>query len=224
VFRLFWSRRLKHRWEALPGPIWFSATQIYKRQVERARNRSVFVEVGAWKGRSALFMAVEIANSGKKIEFYSVDHWLGSDETAHDGDEDVTAGRLYETFLANIEPVKNYVRPIRGHSVDVARQFPDGSLDFIYLDAGHTYLDLKADLEAWWPKLKANCDIAGDDWCFDDEKRNELGVQRAVKEFFSARGEAITVEPGQPNPEWLQWVVTKRVHGSEPQRLSFNSY
>jgi hypothetical protein len=29
----------------------------------------------------------------------------------------------------------------------------DEGLDFVYLDAGHSYGSVKADLEAWYPKL-----------------------------------------------------------------------
>jgi hypothetical protein len=194
---------MEHYWHRLPGPMWFSGTKIYKSQVEKAFDGAVFLEIGAWKGRSAAFMAVEIINSGKSIEFYTIDHWLGSNERAHHLDPDVMSGRLFDVFLKNIEPVQNHVRPLRGYSTDIAKTFPDRSLDFIYLDAGHTYEHVSADLAAWWPKLKPNGVIAGDDWCWGD------GVARAVTEFFEMQGLDIAIEPGCPNPEWLQWLVVK---------------
>jgi predicted O-methyltransferase YrrM len=196
---------MQHYWHLLPGPTWFSGTSIYRAQVERAHDGAVFVEIGAWKGRSAAFMAVEIINSGKRIDFYTVDHWLGSHEHAHDIDPDVKAGRLYDVFIENIGAVRNHVTPLRGNSTNVATQFLDRSVDFIYLDAGHTYDDVHADLTAWWPKLKAGGVMAGDDWCWAD------GVARAVAEFFSARGLEIGTQAGAPNPEWLQWMVANKV-------------
>jgi len=199
---------MQHYWHTLQGPMWFSATAIYRTQVKRAADGAVFVEVGAWKGRSAAFMAVEMVNSGKHIDFYTVDHWLGSDEAAHQDDPDVASGRLFEVFCANIEPVKHYVTPLRGCSTRVAARFPDRSLDFVYLDASHTYADVRADLTAWWPKLKDNRVMAGDDWCFEHEQGNR-GVARAVTEFFDAQGLDIAVEPGCPNPGWMQWLVLK---------------
>ena len=200
---------MEHYWHTLPGPVWFSATAIYRLQVDRAEPGAAFVEVGAWKGRSAAFMAVEIINSGKDIEFYVVDHWLGSNEPAHQRDSDAASGRLYEVFLRNIEPVKSHVIPVRGHSTETASHFADRSLDFIYLDAGHTYSDVLADLAAWWPKVKDDGVIAGDDWCFEDRAK-ERGVARAVTEFFAALRRKIVLEPGNPNPDWLQWIVAKR--------------
>jgi peptidoglycan/xylan/chitin deacetylase (PgdA/CDA1 family) len=193
---------IRHYWDELPGPMWFSAADIYARQVARAEAGSVFVELGAWKGRGTAFMGVEIANSGKAIRFFTVDHWRGGDDEGHALDEDVQAGRLYETFLANIAPVSEHVVAIRAETVEAAEQFEDGSVDFVFVDAGHSYEDARADLAAWWPKVKQGGVMAGDDWLED-------GVQRAASEFFGAEGLEVSVEPGSPNPEWSQWVVEK---------------
>ena len=38
------------------------------------------MEVGSFLGKSAVFMAVEIINSGKRIKFDCIDHWKGSEE------------------------------------------------------------------------------------------------------------------------------------------------
>lgn len=199
-----------HYWETLPGPQWFSGTRIYAEQIRRAKDGAVFVELGAWKGRSAAFMGVEIANSNKRIQFYSIDHWSGSaEEKDHRADVDFIQSRLFEVFQNNIKPVQDYVKIIRSDSSRAAQHFQDGEVDFLYLDANHTFDGVTADLEHWWPKVSIGGVIAGDDWCFVDEKTNELSVRKAVTEFFLRRGLAIFVEPGEPNPEWKQWIVTK---------------
>lgn len=169
---------MQHFYRAIQG--WFSFQGVYAEAVAAApKAGAIFVEVGAWKGKSAAFMGVEIANSGKAIDFYVVDHWKGSDEPAHHADPDVRTGRLYEVFLKNIKPVADFVRPLRTSSVEAAKTFDDGTLDLVLLDAGHTYEDVKADLEAWLPKLKAGGVLAGDDW-------NWTGVHSAVLERFDA--------------------------------------
>lgn len=200
---------MEHYWDKLPGPIWFSATLIYKQQVVRARHGAVFVEIGAWKGRSAAFMAVEIINSGKKIDFYTVDHWRGDDEPEYRSDHDVVTGHLFSVFQKNIEPVKTRVIPIRGGSTEISTRFADGSVDFIYIDAGHDYASVLADLKAWWPKLRSDGVMAGDDWCYVDAAKRR-SVARAVTEFFEVRDQSVAIRPGDPNPEWSQWVVEKR--------------
>lgn len=64
---------MDHYWRGLPGPVWFSGARIYQRYVAGVEGPSIAVELGAWKGRSTCFMGVEIANSGKPIDFYTVD-------------------------------------------------------------------------------------------------------------------------------------------------------
>jgi hypothetical protein len=199
---------MDHYWLDLPGPNWFSGADIYRRYVASVNGPSIAVELGAWKGRSTCFMGVEIANSGKPIRFFTVDHWLGSaDEESNTGDPDVQAGRLFEIFQQNIAPVAAQVQVIRSDTAAAADRFADGSVDFLYVDASHNYGGVLRDLIAWFPKVREGGLIAGDDWCFSE--RGELSVRNAVVDFFGA-GAALTIEPGsQPNPDYLQWSIVK---------------
>lgn len=173
---------IRHYFQSVPG--WFSFRGVYEDAVKEAKDGAVFVEVGSWKGKSASFMGVEIANSGKRIEFYAVDHWKGSDEPAHHADLDVRNGRLYEVFLRNIKPVADFVKPLRTDSVTASKHFEDASLDLVLLDAGHTYEDVAADIAAWLPKLKPGATLAGDDY-------NWTGVRKAIEEAFAGRIEVL---------------------------------
>ena len=83
---------------------------LYKKMVDRFDSGSHFVEVGAFLGRSAIFMAVEIINSGKNIKFDCVDHWEGSEE--HNDNDEVNLETLYEDFLENIKPVEGIINLI----------------------------------------------------------------------------------------------------------------
>ena len=135
---------------------WFDFENFYSFIVNifDEKKEGKFVEVGTWMGKSASHMAVEIANSQKNIKFYCVDTWEGSPE--HQNDEAVRTNTLYDVFLKNIEPVKEYIIPIRNTSEMASQQFEDESLDFIFIDAGHTYEDVKNDIRNWYPKLKEN--------------------------------------------------------------------
>ena len=57
-----------------------------------------------------------------------------------------------------------------------ASHFPDEFFDFVYIDASHFYKAVRADLQAWWPKLKPGGLFAGHDYIMDD-------VRMAVDEF-----------------------------------------
>lgn len=173
-------RKLRHFYKSVPG--WSLFVPLYAEAVKRAPQKgAVFVELGAWLGRSASFMGVEIANSGKAIAFHVVDHFNGSVEQIARDDPALKDGQLYDRFREYTRPVAKYMNVLRMSSLEAADLFADGSVDFILIDGSHEYEDVLADLRAWYPKLKPDGVIAGDDW------RRE-GVNRAVKEFFRGIG------------------------------------
>ena len=58
---------------------------------------------------------------------------------------------------------------VRKSSVEAAAQFEDASIDFVYLDARHTYDAVMEDLEAWWPKVRPGGIVAGEDYMDAEE-------------------------------------------------------
>ena len=123
---------------------------------------------------SSVYLAVEIINSNKNIKFDCVDLW-GTDPNRLYADRK----DLYNTFIKNIEPVKDIINPIISLSWEAASRYEDNSLDFVWLDAGHKYEDIKKDIVAWYPKVKVGGTIAGHDYT------TARGVQTAVNEYFN---------------------------------------
>ena len=162
------------------GEEWFSYPDLYKSMVKKFPSGSKFVEVGSWKGKSSAYMAVEIANSCKEIDFYCVDTWEGSIENK--GMEELS--RLYDIFLSNMKPVESYYTPLKMKSLDAVSRFGDHSLDFVFIDASHEYEDVKADIIAWLPKIKPGGVLAGHDYYIGDFDYYP-GVKQAVNEEFS---------------------------------------
>jgi cephalosporin hydroxylase len=169
---------------------YFTFPHLYSWMVKYYQNGAHFVEIGSWYGKSSVFMAVEIANSGKNIKFDCVDTWLGSAE--HANHENVRKGLVYDIFLRNIEPVKHIINPIRMTSLEAANLYADNSLDFVFIDADHSYEGVISDIKAWFPKVKVGGHIAGHDY-------NEIdwpGVVKAVDEFFTGKFIIISREEG----------------------------
>jgi len=67
----------------------------------------------------------------------------------------------------------------RAFSAEAARAVSSGSVDLIFVDAGHVYPMVMGDLKAWWPKVAAGGVVAGHDF------RYRVGdVRSAVVDFF----------------------------------------
>lgn len=101
---------------------------------------------------------------------------------------------------------------IRGHSTEIAAKFPSwfghGQPSFVYLDAGHDYPDIRADIAAWWPVVAEEGILAGHDY---DEKLLP-GVYRAVNEF--AERERLTIRTTHER-HCKSWYAYK----TEPRQL-----
>jgi len=74
-------------------------------------------------------------------------------------------GSVFAAFRKNVRDagVTRLVHPIVSTSVRASRRFDDGSLDFVFIDACHTYAAVKADISAWLPKVKPGGILAGHD-------------------------------------------------------------
>jgi len=142
------------------GEDWFTYPEVYQEMVKRFPSGSKFVEIGSWKGKSSAFMAVEIANSGKQIDFYCVDTFEGSVE--HQNNPELP--RLYNIFKDNMKPVEDYYQDMRMSSMEAVKKFQDESLDFVFIDGSHEYEDIKDDIKSWLPKVKKGGVLAGHDY------------------------------------------------------------
>ena len=178
----------RHFYKSIHG--WCDFEDIYKEQVEAASDGSHFVEVGTYQGQSAAYMAVEIANSKKKIQFDCVDKWKWCWSSIEKADEDddskkIKGGAIYNNFLLNTFPVRDYINPIKEWSADAALLYEDKSVDFVFIDARHTYDMVTLDIESWLPKVKDGSVLAGHDY-FDKFPE----VIQAVDDYF---GDSISV-------------------------------
>lgn len=79
---------------------------------------------------------------------------------------------------------------IRENSEQAAAFIVDASLDFVFLDADHTYDAVVRDIAAWFPKLKADGVFCGHD--YDHPQFPSWGVKKAVDEFCQRHGFELT--------------------------------
>jgi len=161
------------------GENWFTFPDVYKNFVNKLPNNGHIIEIGVWKGKSTAFLAVEIVNSGKSIRFDCIDTWLGSkNESYHQNDIHVKQHTLYDLFLNNIQPIKEYINPIRMDSLKASQLYSDESVDIIFIDACHDYDCVRQDILSWLPKVKRGGILSGHDYW----PNQWHGVKKAVDE------------------------------------------
>jgi SAM-dependent methyltransferase len=153
---------------------WFDYENIFKYVVRLFGDGANFLEVGCYKGKSTAYLATEIINSGKKQNITCVDIFENSKIVALGGEP-----YSLEEFQGNIKPVEKVIHPVVMESTVAALKYADETFDFIFLDAGHSYEEILADIRAWYPKLKFGGIIGGHDF-----SPMWIGIEKAVREFF----------------------------------------
>jgi hypothetical protein len=149
----------------------------------------VGVEIGTWKGD----FSARILGSAQPRRLYLVDPWRHRDESAYSdamyggelgGQEQMEAihQSVRDRFKAEIERGQVTIR--RSPSTEVAADFAEGELDWVYIDGDHTYEAVKADLEAYCRALKPGGLLTGDD--YGEAGWWDNGVTRAVDEFAAS--------------------------------------
>ena len=93
--------------------------------------------------------------------------------------------RAYPLAVETLSRYPN-VKIVRGKSVEVAKTVEDNYLDFVFIDADHSYEAVKEDLLAWVPKVKSGGIVSGHDYY--ESHSGKLGVIRAVDEYVKEHG------------------------------------
>jgi len=167
---------MEHFYQSVDGFMSHKNTIMLDIVLEQFPAGGTWVELGSWTGRSAAYCVVELINRSKLGPFYCVDSWKGEEAIAYDTD---TVQDLENIFRQNLKPVLEHITMLTMMSWHAAADFEDDSVDFCYVDAGHSYNTVTSDLQAWWPKLRPGSLFAGDDYT-----KGYPGVQQAVWDFF----------------------------------------
>jgi predicted O-methyltransferase YrrM len=119
-----------------------------------------WLEVGAWCGKSALYLGA--AAEATTSVLYSLDHHHGSEENQEGWEHfDPTLVDPYDGRLNTLPTWQHTMTEARleesvvglvGHSTIVARHFAQ-PLDLLFIDGGHGHDVAWADHESWTPKV-----------------------------------------------------------------------
>lgn len=127
---------------------------------------TVGAEIGVFRGRNAL----DICRTVPNVKLYGIDHWPRKSS--------------YKTMQ---KVLRRYIN--RGSfvivpldSLEAVRNFKDGSLDFVYIDANHHFNAVIQDLIHWSRKVRIGGIISGHDYY----RRYKYDVMNAVNAYTYA--------------------------------------
>ena len=179
---------MKQTYFQIPG--WFNYAESYDQIVHEIPDDGKIVEIGSFLGRSTHYLATSLMNANKEnVKIYCVDTFEGSSEHVNLK----LPKDFFSIFKENLKFFigREMVIPCQGRSdsEDILNKFEDGSIDYIMVDGAHEHEPVLDDIENWWPKLKSDGVMLGDD--FDLESVSEAVRQMMTKlntKGFSVNG------------------------------------
>jgi glycosyltransferase involved in cell wall biosynthesis len=102
----------------------------------------------------------------------------------------------------NLAPYVGRFRFHRALSAEAVGSFPDDALDFVYLDANHSYETVSQDLHLWFPKIKRGGVLAGHDFLDGELPEGRFGVASAVRAFAQDVGLNVQLTDDAAWPSW----------------------
>lgn len=166
---------------------WNGLSFIFELLISDVRPKQI-IEVGTWKGQSAINMGKIIKKLGLDTKIICVDTWLGAGEfwqsyTSDDSRDLLLKNgypQVYFQFISNVVHTNliDVILPFPTTSLIASRYFKSNKItaDLIYIDASHDYQDVYLDLIAYYDILNENGIIFGDDYSWP-------GLADAVKKF-----------------------------------------
>jgi predicted O-methyltransferase YrrM len=168
-------------------------SKYLERQMKHFKGMVItIVEIGSWMGRSSVAISTGIKKYCPGSKFYCVDMFSSEYYAENPGLEEGTKKDIRQIFEKNMKNYSHETMVMK--SLEAVELFKDESVDFIFIDADHSYDAVKADIQAWLPKLKKGCIICGHDYGI-----KKYGVKLAVDELF----------PVHSNPAKTIWETTK---------------
>lgn len=148
-----------------------------------ALNMKKGAEIGVERG----VFSKQLCDAVPNLTLFGIDPWM-----AYKGyREHVSQDKLEGFYELTVEKMKPYdFRIFRAFSEEAYKYFRDGSLDFVYIDGNHSFLNATQDIAFWSPKVRKGGIIAGHDY-----RRNSGKYINDVKDVVPAYAYAGRINP-----------------------------
>tara|TARA_Y100000114_G_C11681190_1_gene288669 strand:+ start:211 stop:837 length:627 start_codon:yes stop_codon:yes gene_type:complete len=169
---------MKHSYFKIPG--WFNYAESYDIIVDQIPDDGKILEIGSFMGRSTHYLATALYNADKQnVKIYALDTFKGSSEHVNLK----MPKDFFSVFKENLKFFigRDMVIPMQSRSDDqeTIEKFEDEFFNYIMVDGAHEYEAVKKDIINWWPKLKSDGAMLGDDFTLES-------VSMATHESFKS--------------------------------------
>lgn len=188
---------------------WNGKSILFKTLIQELKPNTI-IEVGTWKGQSAITMGNAVRDLGLNTKIHCVDTWLGAIEfwdtlkNTQERNLSLKNGypQVYFQFLSNVvhNKLEDIILPFPNTSENGYRYFKNNNItpELIYIDASHEEEDVYKDIKHYYSLLAAGGVIFGDDY------RSWVGVNKAVNRFVGENNLSFSVV------EDNFWVIKKK--------------
>lgn len=204
------NREIYNNLELLPEDSrgWNGKSNVFKQIIDDVKP-TLIVEVGSWKGQSAINMGTHIKNNNLDCKILCVDTWLGAIEFwGHLSGTDernllLKNGypQIYYQFLSNVvhHGLQDIISPFPNTSENGFRYLSINNMkpQMIYIDASHEEDDVYKDIKNYYSILSEGGIIFGDDY------GSWEGVRKASNRFKDEMGLKMDVAEGN------FWIIKK---------------
>ena len=142
--------------------------ELAREAAERTNGSALVVEIGSWRGRSTVAIALGLkAGGGGRL--ITIDPQIDSEER-------------HQEVLSNLQKhgVADLAEVVRDYSQNVRHLVEDGTVDVLFIDGNHDYPAVSRDLQMWGPSVRSGGELALNDPYWP-------GVRRTIREQFAVR-------------------------------------
>jgi len=187
---------------------WNGNSEVFVKLITEIKPKTI-IEVGSWKGQSAINMGKATKELGLDTTIHCVDTWLGAIEfwsklkATEERNLLLRHGypQIYYQFLSNVihNGLQDTILPFPNTSENGFRYFKDIKItaDLIYIDASHEEEDVYKDVNNFFTLLNNGGVIFGDDYF------SWAGVRTSIDRFVKEQN--LTLEILENN----FWVIKK---------------
>lgn len=113
-------------------------------------------------------------------EYICVDLWNNQPTDVYKEQQSTVDYNAAYRAVMDLSARDRRVRVVKDYSVNAAQKIPNDSLDWVFIDANHSYRAVLDDMDAWWSKVKPGGVFSGHDYHYDVNWPSFIEVRPAV--------------------------------------------